>query len=249
MWKKILDFIFPIYSLEGSEGVWVTDEERIRLIQTPLVVEKPQLERIGLRCIDRVVAAALYPRTPLLTRMIRAFKYAGVRAFREELGRVILEGSFRLVPSGPLMLSGGVRGSPVLCAVPLHWMRLFHRGYNQAELLAQTVAKGRGWPLIPLLRRTRPTGHQAWRKQGERTQAVRNAFEYCPEGSSFFVLRFSLRASERRTKNEQQKTNSVPRYVILIDDISTTGATLEDCARALKEAGVERVDALVVAHG
>ena len=113
---------------------------------------------------------------------------------------------------------------PVLCPVPLHWTRRFWRGFNQAELLANVVGKRTGLPVAHLLRRARPTGSQARRNRCERLTALKGAFRV-------------------------RCTASLPRFVVLIDDLATTGATLDACAAALKEAGVERVEGWVVAHG
>ncbi len=112
---------------------------------------------------------------------------------------------------------------PVLCPVPLHWTRRFERGFNQAELLAIELSQVLDYPVKNLLARVRPTGHQAWRLREDRRNALKDAFRF--EGSF------------------------VPDFVILIDDLSTTGATLEACARELKIAGVKRVEGWVVAQG
>ena len=111
----------------------------------------------------------------------------------------------------------------VLCPVPLHWTRRFARGFNQSDLLAQVVAQKGGFTVAALLKRTRATGHQMRRKRRERLTAVRGAF----------------RCMEPR----------LPERVILIDDLATTGATLDACAEVLKNAGVKRVEGWVVAHG
>ncbi|HAI98879.1 TPA: ComF family protein [Candidatus Peribacteria bacterium] len=112
----------------------------------------------------------------------------------------------------------------VLCPVPLHWTRLVMRGFNQSELLADAVSARRRLPVQKLLKRVRSTGHQALRPgRSERFMAIEGAFR-CT-------------------------TKNVPACVILIDDLSTTGATLDACAKVLKETGVQKVEAWVVAHG
>lgn len=113
---------------------------------------------------------------------------------------------------------------PVLCPVPLHWTRKFSRGFNQSEMLASFVAKERGWKMENLLRRVRPTGSQVGRKRKARLEALKGSFR---------VL----------------SGVHVPSSVILVDDVSTTGATLEECAKVLKSAGVLMVQGLVLAHG
>lgn len=111
----------------------------------------------------------------------------------------------------------------VLCPVPLHWTRQFWRGFNQAELLAHVVGEGTNLPVKQLLRRARPTGSQARRNRSERLIALDEAFRV--------------------------KRSTMPKTVILIDDLATTGSTLDACAYTLKKAGVERVEGWVVAHG
>ncbi len=113
---------------------------------------------------------------------------------------------------------------PVLCPVPLHWSRHFARGFNQATLLAESVGAVRGWKVKHILVRTRPTGHQAWRNRTQRRSSVKDAF--------------AVRGNA-----------PMPYSVVLVDDIATTGSTLDACARVLKEAGVVRVEALVLALG
>lgn len=111
---------------------------------------------------------------------------------------------------------------PVLCPVPLHWTRRFLRGFNQAEVLAHAVAHARGWRTESLLTRVRATGSQARRSRDDRRRALRNAFTWSGGGA-------------------------VPERVILIDDVVTSGATLDACAVALREAGVLRIDAVTIA--
>jgi ComF family protein len=110
-----------------------------------------------------------------------------------------------------------------LVPVPLHWSRRLRRGYNQADALARGVARRHRLPLVRGLRRVRATPPQ----QGDpaaRRRNVQDAFAVCAVG----------RVAGRR--------------LLLVDDVFTTGATLNACARALREAGAAAVGALTLAR-
>lgn len=114
----------------------------------------------------------------------------------------------------------------LLAAVPLHPKREWERGYNQAQLLATQVSRALGVPTAEpgLLVRTRATHPQAAEASAEaRQRNVTGAFEWT--GGTLKGLR-----------------------VILMDDVCTTGATLESCAVALKGTGAASVWGLVVAR-
>lgn len=112
-----------------------------------------------------------------------------------------------------------------LLPVPLSRERLGERGFNQAALIAAAVARRLAIPLRrDELLRVRDTAPQASLDHDERWRNVRGAFDVAPDA----------RLSGQR--------------VALIDDVMTTGATLDAAARALKQAGAARVEAWVVAR-
>jgi ComF family protein len=105
--------------------------------------------------------------------------------------------------------------------VPLHFSRLYERGFNQAALLAAPVARRLGVPhLARALERTRPTEKQADLDRSARLRNVASAFA-------------------PRTR--------VPARILLVDDVRTTGATQDACAKALRAAGCTEVRCLVLA--
>lgn len=108
--------------------------------------------------------------------------------------------------------------------VPLHPLRERERGFNQADLLAKLLAGSMGIPRRAFLKRTHPTLHQAGFDRLHRMENLRGAF----------VLRRSLPPDAT---------------LLLVDDVSTTGATLDACAAALKEEGAAEISAVVVARG
>ncbi len=113
----------------------------------------------------------------------------------------------------------------VVVPVPLHRDRRRERGYNQAELIARPLAKRLGLKLERyLLARTRPRPPQLVLSRSEHWKSVRGAY----------ATREGLQVDNLR--------------VLLIDDVLTTGATLDACARALKKAGAAAVLGLTVAR-
>lgn len=191
----------------------MTEKEFLALTSFPVRWSTDYLRAAGLHHIDRVVAASSYEASPLLRAAVHRFKYGRMKSYGRELGMLLAEASEMI----------STTEETVLCPVPLHWSRLFQRGFNQSQLLAECVSDERGWTVMPLLRRVRSTGHQARRSHEERRSALVDAFRVTP--------------------------SHVPSHVILIDDIATTGSTLDACAEVLKMGGAERVEALVVATG
>jgi ComF family protein len=214
MLHYLFDLLFPARSPGGAAGAWLTEEEGGRLRTFPLRLEGRPLRERGVEHLDRIVAAGRYA-TPLLRQAIRTYKYTRVPSLAEPLGDLLIPASYLL----------GASGDVGLCPIPLHWSRLFDRGFNQSELLAREVSRTRGWPVLPLLKRVRATGSQAQRSHAERKEGVARAF--------------AVRSEDM----------PLPRHVVLVDDIATTGSTLDACACALKDRGVCTVEALVLALG
>jgi ComF family protein len=112
-----------------------------------------------------------------------------------------------------------------IVAVPLHPERLRKRGFNQAQLLAAQLAREAKLPLlVSELVRVRQTSQQADLNRAERRANVREAFAW--EG-----------------------VTSPPQRILVIDDVLTTGATVEAAAQALHAAGAREVHALALARG
>ncbi|MCA9386376.1 ComF family protein [Candidatus Dojkabacteria bacterium] len=116
-----------------------------------------------------------------------------------------------------------------LVPIPLHWYKKNKRGFNQAELIAKHLVRlsKKSTRVIPLLTRVRNTKTQVGMKKEDRQQNLTNAFKVNPK---------LLKTIETDT-------------VTLVDDVFTTGTTLEQCAQVLKEHGIKHVDAIVFARG
>ena len=123
----------------------------------------------------------------------------------------------------------------LIVAVPLHVARQRERGYNQAHLLAHGLGQMVGLPLATnTLRRTRPTRVQVGLDALERQVNVRDAFT-CEARATARGSRLPLESVEGR-------------QILLVDDVCTTGATLEACTVALRQAGAARVWGFTLAH-
>ena len=115
-------------------------------------------------------------------------------------------------------------GANALVPVPLNSRRQRQRGFNQAEELARRLSAHSRIPIRNILVRSKRTLRQAGLKKEDRLKNVRHAFE------------------------AERGAGMGGTTVLLIDDVATTGATLEACAAALKRIGVRKVYALVVAR-
>jgi len=154
------------------------------------------------------------------------FCYGG--AVRKAIHTCKFHGRRRLAPlfaadmAGQLKATGPDWRFDVICCVPLHKSRLRERGFNQCELIAREMSAQLDIPFEAAgLAKIRPTPSQHTLRAKERLQNLSGAF----------VCR----------KRFDGQT------VLLIDDVSTTGATLDECAKMLKQAGAARVWACVLA--
>ena len=123
--------------------------------------------------------------------------------------------------AGPLLAE-----ADLIDPVPLHRWRLLHRRYNQAALLAMGLSRRSGIPCMPdLLKRVRRTPPQGTMGRDARERNVKGAIQLCKAIDSLEKKR-----------------------ILLVDDVLTTGATLGECVRVLREAGASTVDVVTLAR-
>ena len=178
---------------------------------------------------DRLICAGCAADAPKFQQSRAALAYGGLardivlmlkHADRSDLARPL---AGLLARAGAPLLDR----ADLMAPVPLHRGRLFSRRYNQAGLLAQALSRSTGVPIaVDLLRRTRATPSQGHLSAAHRRRNVRGAFSLNP--------RTAARVADAR--------------ILLIDDVMTTGATLDACASVLLRGGATAVDALVVAR-
>ncbi len=109
--------------------------------------------------------------------------------------------------------------------VPLHPARFREREFNQADEIAKLLSQRTGTPLLRALRRIRYTSTQTVLDRHERMENLRNAFRV--RDTAAVLLR----------------------HLVLVDDVFTTGSTVDECARVLRQAGAASVRVLTVARG
>jgi ComF family protein len=232
LWRGALDLIFPPHALDGAPaaqagGLSAETWSRIHFLDGPVCdgcgapFEYDQGR--GARC------AACMARP-------RAFAAARAACLYDEASRepiLKLKHADRPDLAGLFALWIGraardlVAEADAVAPVPLHPLRLLRRRYNQAAEIARPLARREGLLYLPdALVRRRATQSQAGKSGSGRRRNVAAAFAV-PE--------------RRRGLIEGRR-------ILLIDDVMTTGATAEGCARALKSAGAARVDVAVVAR-
>lgn len=221
------DLLFPKHCAGcGSEGSFLCELCRPTLLfGTPSCLGCSKRNFDGVLCagcaeatgIRRFLAPFSY-RDPLARNLVHMYKYEGAR----ELAELLSDELIAFLKFYAIRLPQ----SSVLVPIPLHRSRLARRGFNQAELLSEGIAKRSGIPVLRALRRTRRTEQQIeMRSHAERKSNVSGAF--------------ALRDQDAI----RGKT------VILVDDVSTSGATMTEAARVIREYGVRSVWGIAVAKG
>jgi ComF family protein len=156
-------------------------------------------------------------------RLVQALKFEGIDYLARHLGS-----------EAALRLAFALSRADIVVPVPLHWWRRYARGYNQALLLARALAQQAGLPLLPrALARRRVGRRQLGLSRAERLRALEGC--YAPRAP------WTPRSGGRSCA-------VAGRTVLLVDDVVTTGATLEACARALRRAGAREVVGCVLAR-
>jgi competence protein ComFC len=210
----LLDLLYPKFCVEcGRMGQYLCANcyEQLDFIGLPIYLELDQVY------LDRTLACLKY-QSPTST-LIQTLKYQSVKGIGVFCGR-LLHHTFN------------VPAATSITAVPLHPHRQAQRGFNQAEVIAQELARTMKVPYCKLLRRTRSTRSQASRTRREDRLHLHSLFAVT---SDFLKL--------------QRQEPALLEKIIIVDDVITTGATLNECARVLKHSYPGQVMGIAVAHG
>lgn len=226
-----LDLIFPKFCVGcGVEGSWIcpTCREQIICIKQPSCPICQRVTTQGQFChrcrkkssLTGLVVAAYYQEGPL-KEAIHTFKYEGVFDLARDLGKILCD-RLNLIPPTKWNKVG-----VVVMPVPLHQSRQNRRGYNQSALLAKEICQNYHWQLAKnKLQRIKKTKHTQVELSGKaRRENIKNCFSWAGK------------------QNEYQN-----KIILLVDDIYTTGATLQECAKVLRrESGAKEIWGVVLA--
>ena len=155
---------------------------------------------------------------PLFRKALKSFKYS---PYNLNILKRLSPLFIKCLKQSPLALNYLTKNKFVLIPIPLSRQKLAKRGFNQAELIAQELVLAFNWPLKNILKKVKNNPSQTNLNREQRKLNVQNIFQI----------------------KEQPPAN-----VILVDDVLTTGATLEQAANVLQQAGVKKIWAIVLAQ-
>jgi competence protein ComFC len=178
-------------------------------------------------CVRREVSYVLANRaavryTPFMKEVLARYKYRGSERLEPLFAEMAAYAYSKLCAGWS---DANVR--TVLTFVPLSDRRLEERGFNQAEAMANGIYRRWGIPVIPLLVRLRHTEKQSYKSRRERLESLDRAFAVSEEGITAL----------------EALLHTGPVRLVLVDDVYTTGSTLQQCGEVLVTAfGVDRVE-------
>ena len=222
-WVK--DLFFPKFCVacENVEGEWLC-EACLATIAAPRMFYCLQPAADGNSYLDNAEAFFSYEENTV-AKLIKLFKYNYLTDLAEIFARIIKLEDFNF----------NWRGFTVV-PVPLHPRRERERGFNQAEIIARIFAEKLDLPLNKNLRRGVYTTQQAKLTKEERQKNLKNAFVWD--------------ADNKRVPSRNSGTPLIAgEKVLLVDDVFTTGATMQECAKVLKNNGAKEVWGLALASG
>lgn len=226
----ISDLLFPVTCLGcGREGKWLCEEcfEKLEFSTQQVCLECKAKNEFGRFCpncsakfaLQGILIAADY-NNKIISALVKNLKYHFAQDIAEMLGNFLI--AF-LKNEENKNFSNFLKNS-IIIPVPLHKKRFRWREFNQAEEIAKIVTKHFNLPITTDLVRIKNTKPQVKLNAAERKTNLKNCFTW--------------------TGNNLNGKN-----ILIIDDVSTTGSTLNECAHALKPAGAGQIWGLVVANG
>jgi ComF family protein len=211
----------------GGEGLCAVCWSKLSFIAPPycerLGIPFPYDPGPGVLSMEAIAAPPAYRRARAALRYDDiARKLVHAFKYGDRLDLAPTMGRWMANAGRPLLAEAGA-----IVPVPLHWRRQWARRFNQSALLAEVIGKASGIAVAhAVLRRVKATPQQVGLSQAERAQNVQGAFRV-PAASKAAVMGQKL---------------------LLVDDVLTSGATVDACSRALLRAGAAQIDVLVFAR-
>jgi ComF family protein len=226
MLGSFLDLIFPKYCVGcNKEGTLLCQTCQKQVTQKDLIC--PQCKKIAFAGLTHPICRRWYSLDGLwsfgafegvLRKSIQKLKYRWVTEHADILMDQVIEYLAISSPEFFLQIKRDRGIGWAIVPVPLHWQRQNWRGFNQSALIAKKLAESLGLPYVELLKRTKNTTSQTTYDAAARRLNIKNAFTLSPNIS----------------------ISSYP-HILLIDDVWTTGSTLQECCFVLKKNGVKKV--------
>ncbi len=231
LFQQIQDRIFPVFCVGcDTEGTWLCNNCKktadmsgqffCPMCHTQTLEGEPCEECACISAISGHVAISRYTEQSSVGKLLRALKYQYAEDVMTHVSNMIDQF---------VLARGALFGHiDIIIPVPLHKKRFAERGFNQAVLIARALSDATGVEVDEtLVQRYRDTPHQATLTRAERLENVLDAFCVCVTDESVVL----------------------GKQILLVDDVFTTGATMQACAVELKAAGAVSVKGFCVARG
>ena len=247
MLSKAVNFVketlFPIFCVDcQKEGEWWCQNCLRKnivsgVLRCPVCDEPSAHGRACSGCeknsaLSGVVSLFPYSEGEAIGKLIKQFKYNRAHDIQVLWEEIILKNFSALIKNSSEHFWKTI---PTIIPVPLFVKRERERGFNQAELIGQSLSQATSWPLnVTDLKRLRATAQQAKLTRPQRQTNVAGAFAW--QGMGLVSPPFQGGAAVAVGGGLPS-----PELVILVDDVYTTGATMQEAARVLKLAGSKEV--------
>jgi len=149
------------------------------------------------------------------------WEYNGI--IKELIHRIKFNGEYDIIKELVGKKDFEIAEDATITYVPMHIKKQKKRGFNQAEIIAREIGKKVNRPVVKMLERTKKTSDQAKLDKTARLENVRNAFQICVKPGF--------------TQN-----------VLLIDDVYTSGATMQECSKVLRKSGINNISYFTLAR-